>query len=371
MSGQPNALCFGATFPASGAPCFAEATTDGLIVTVYKLPVPERLSVPFSKVTLAAGGFDHDQLVVTWSVGDELVTMFLKDPDAIRSVRAQAPAALSSALQRTAWDVRRRRVYRRAFIWAPLAVLVGLLVALWINSDWIAEWAVSHIPVSWEESLGDSAYRQFIMGQTVLSDGLAAEAVQAIAARLSSALENSPYVFRVAVVDSGTVNAFALPGGRLVVFTGLLNRAESAEEVAGVLGHEFAHVLHRHATARLVNTLGLVAVVTILTGNERGFAGLIKELGVQLATLKFGRDQETEADVEGLRLLYRAKVSPDGMVAFFQRLAEQDPQQIELLSSHPMSEGRADRLRLEIARLPPLMPDPVPFDWTAVHAAIK
>lgn len=250
-------------------------------------------------------------------------------------------------------------------------MLAGVLTWLWYGSDMLGDLVVSRIPSSWEESLGESAYRQFLSGQTVVKEGPALQAVQAVTDRLTAHLVASPYRFQVTVVENHAVNAFALPGGYIVVFSGLLKKANGPEEVAGVLGHELNHVLLRHAMERIVKNMGLIAVVTVLTGNQQGMAGVMKELGIELATLKFGRAQELEADLEGLRLLHRARVSPEGMIGFFQRLADLEGRQVELLSTHPMSEARAQRLKSEAATLPPMTPEPFAIDWHAVQIAVK
>lgn len=371
MAEQPNALWFGGDLPASGAPCHVAVSADGLTVAMTGTAARAPFVLPFDHVTVGAGGFDHDHLTVKWEDAGTTYTLFLKDPPVIEAVRAQAPPVVAAALQRTAEEVRGHRSRRRTLLLIAVGMVGALLLLLWIGSDWIAEFAVSRIPVSWEESLGEAAHRQFLAGQTVLKQGPAADAVQTITTRLTDQLRDSPYKFHVEVVESGVVNAFALPGGYLVVYSGLLKKAESPEEVAGVLAHEVNHVLKRHGMERIVKTIGLVAVVTILTGNQQGLAGIIQELGIELGTLKFGREQETEADVEGLRLLHRARIAGDGMVAFFERLATQDGQQIEILSSHPVSEGRADRLKAEIARLPKLAPEPFAIEWEQVRAGLK
>jgi len=108
-------------------------------------------------------------------------------------------------------------------------------------------------------------------------------------------------------------------------------------------------------------------------GDQQGLLGLAKELGVQMITLKFNRDQETEADTTGLRLLHKAKVDPAGMIVFFERLAqsEKDMQRVELLSTHPMSAARAARLKAELVALPKFLPEPFACDWNAIQASLK
>jgi predicted Zn-dependent protease len=232
------------------------------------------------------------------------------------------------------------------------------------------EFAVSRIPVQWERKLGEAAYRDFLVQQTVIKEGPAVAAVNEITKRLTEKIPDNPYTFEVSVVKSDVVNAFALPGGYVVVFTGLMMEAENGEEVAGVLSHELNHVLQRHGLNRMVRQIGLIAVVTIVLGDQQGLAGLMKRVGVELLTLKFGREQETEADLTGLQLLHRAKIDPNGMIRFFERLSEQDKDRVEILSTHPMSEGRADRLKAEVAALPKQQPVPFGFDWKTVQKSL-
>jgi predicted Zn-dependent protease len=188
--------------------------------------------------------------------------------------------------------------------------------------------------------------------------------------RMTAQISDSPYKFEVTVVKSDVINAFALPGGYVVVFTGLIKKAESGEEVAGVLSHELNHVLQRHGLERIVKSLGLMAVAAIVFGNQQGLVGMMKQLGVELFTLKFGREQETEADLKGLQLLQRAKIDPAGMITFFERLSAKDEGRMEWLSTHPMSAARAERLKAELAALPKKSPEPFTFDWKQVQAGL-
>ena len=96
----------------------------------------------------------------------------------------------------------------------------------------------------------------------------------------------------------------------------------------------------------------------------------MRQVGVELLTLKFGRAQETEADLTGLQLLHKAKIDPAGMITFFQRLSEHDDGRVELLSTHPMSTGRAERLRAELAKLPKHTTEPFTFDWATIRASL-
>jgi Zn-dependent protease with chaperone function len=365
-----NALCFGDEFPATGLPCHVEVSSTGLTVRFDPDSSEDaQLTLPFSTVSVSAGGLEHDQLVVRWGAAAKVQTLYVKDPVLIRAIRSAAPRELTKNLEETAAAVRRTRTRHRA-VWAVvLAVMGGLTLAVWLSTDLLVQWAVDRIPPEWEQRLGQSAYHDFLQQQTVIKEGPSVAAVHEISGRLIESLPKTPYTFEISVVKNDVVNAFALPGGYVVVFTGLLEQARSGEEVAGVLSHEFNHVLERHGLERMVKQLGVLTVVGIILGNQQGLAGVMKQVGTELLTLKFGRAQETEADVTGLQLLHRARIDPAGMVSFFQRLSEQEKGRVEWLSTHPMSAARAERLKREMALLPAAVPEPFTFQWDTVQKA--
>jgi len=363
----PNALCFGEEFPATGQPCHVDVSETGLTVHFDGDSSAVPLSLPYSTITVSAGGLHHDQLVVRWGPGPPAHTLYLKDPVVIRTIRSSAPPELTTSLDETAAAVRRTRG-RHRIMWALLlGLVVGAAAAVWFSTDVLVQSAVDRIPKEWEERLGQSAYQDFLRHQTVVKEGPSVAAVDEISRRLLEHIPDNPYRFEISVVKNDIVNAFALPGGYVVVFTGLLEQAKSGEEVAGVLSHEFNHVLERHGLERIVKQLGVVAAVSIILGDQQGLAGVMKQVGTELLSLKFGRAQETEADVTGLRLLHRARIDPAGMISFFQRLSEQEQDRVEWLSTHPMSTGRAERLKREAASLPGILPEPFTFQWDHVQ----
>lgn len=368
---NPNALCFGEGFPATGAPCQVEISPAGLRLQ-FEPPVSmfEGTAVPFKELTVSAGGLDHDQLVVKWGADASAQVLYLKDPDLIRAFRAAAPPELTHHFEAAATKVREVRTHRRRIWTFALGSLGAVLLFLWLGSDWLVEVAVNRIPIEWEQKLGESTYRDFLSRQEIVKEGPAVAAANEMTQRLTEKIPDNPYKFEISVVKSEVVNAFALPGGYIVVFTGLMKKAESGEEVAGVLSHELNHVLQRHGMDRVVKSLGLMAVVTILVGDPQGLAGLMKQVGLELFTLKFGRAQETEADLTGLHLLHQARIDPAGMIRFFERLSEKDRDRMEWFSTHPMSQARAERLKAELAALPKNTSEPFTFEWKRVQESL-
>ena len=368
---MPNALCFGEEFPATGAPCQVEIAASGLVLHFESpLSAIDGTTVAFGALTVSAGGLDHDQLVVKWGEEPSAKTLYLKDPALISAFRQAAPPELTHHFEAAATKVREARTHRSRMWGIAIGALVAMALFLWLGSDWLVELAVNRIPIEWEQKLGESAYRDFLSHQEIVKEGPSVNAVNEMTQRLTSQIVQSPYKFEITVVKSDVVNAFALPGGYIVLFTGLMKKAESGEEVAGVLSHELNHVLQRHGLDRIIKTLGLRAVVTILVGDPQGLAGLMKQVGLELFTLKFGRAQETEADLTGLRLLHHAKIDPAGMIRFFQRLSEKDEGRTEWLSTHPMSQARAERLKAELAALPKKTSEPFTFEWKRIQESL-
>jgi predicted Zn-dependent protease len=148
--------------------------------------------------------------------------------------------------------------------------------------------------------------------------------------------EDSALPITIEVIPGKTVNAFAMLGGRIYVYDGLLKQAESPEELAGVLAHEIEHVRNRHIMqAVAVNLFTIESLKLLLPGGQQ----LGPQLAYLLLNLKFGRQQEYEADEMGLQRLQQGQVDAEGFRQFFAR-AEKLPATPQILSNHPANEFR-------------------------------
>jgi len=152
------------------------------------------------------------------------------------------------------------------------------------------------------------------------------------------------YTFRVSVINDTVVNAFAAPGGYLVLFRGLLELAESPEELAGVVAHEMQHVLLQHGTQSVLRQIPLQLITATITA-DAGLAGHVAGTAAVLGALRYSRKDEEEADREGLRMLEAAGVDPRGMMTFMERMESRGgdmPRFAAYLSTHPRT---GDRVR--------------------------
>ncbi|MFN3849045.1 MAG: M48 family metalloprotease [Spirosomataceae bacterium] len=167
-----------------------------------------------------------------------------------------------------------------------------------------------------------------------------------------------PYQFDFHVLaDDQTVNAFALPGGQIFITAGLLGRLKSEDQLAGVLGHEIGHVIHRHSAQQMAQSdfyQGLVgAVATATTDPYSGMGGgQIAQYVAQIQQMKFGRKDELQSDEFGVKYMIQAGYNPEAMIQVMEILAEASggTQRDEFMSSHPSPENRIAKIKEHIAK---------------------
>ena len=159
--------------------------------------------------------------------------------------------------------------------------------------------------------------------------------------------------WEVNLIGSKQINAFCMPGGKIAFYTGILNELKlTTDEIAMVMGHEIAHALREHARERLAKSqatsMGLSIGARLMGLGDLG--DLAANMGTKLLTLKFGRDDETEADLVGLELAARAAYNPDAGVTLWQKMGQasgggNDSALMHFLSTHPSGPERIDALR--------------------------
>ena len=163
------------------------------------------------------------------------------------------------------------------------------------------------------------------------------------------------------VVNSREINAFAVPGGYIYVNRGLIERSENLSQLAGVLGHEIAHVTERHSAEQMRDAeranLGATALCVLTSICESQLATTAIQLGGTAAFAKFSRDDEAEADRVGIRNMVRAGIHPSGIPEMFENLMEErsrSPGGVDSwFATHPLEEDRVAATRAEIARIDP------------------
>jgi metalloendopeptidase OMA1, mitochondrial len=208
-----------------------------------------------------------------------------------------------------------------------------------------------------EKALGLQSYQQVLSEVQTVSSGPEYELVKKVAERLAAATGESAKKFdwRVSVVRSNQVNAFCLPGGKIVVYTGILPVAKTEAGLATVMGHEMAHATLRHGSERLLRQK---ATNTIMTGvqvsvgdmsyeQQRAVMGALGAGAQYGVLLPFSRDHESEADSIGLRYMARAGYDPREAIEFWKRMGKASAaggKPPEFMSTHPSDTTRIENL---------------------------
>ena len=360
MNSAFAAILHGRELPSAGVPvqaCFVgnQLQIDGA----------SRFEVAADQIRVDTGGFDHDRLYLGWDTPTGRQSITPVDAAARDTLLGTAPAALAPELQRHMRGNQRAQTQWRV-LGGLAASLALLLVSLWWTYGAIVSWAADQVPVDVEAKLGAATLAELQKGGKLIETGPAVDALRTIGDRLT---KGSRYQYHWALLDETSINAFAAPGGQVVVHRGLIAAAKTPEELAGVLAHEVQHIEQRHTLKSMINGLGVAALATVALGDVSAIAGM---LAYQVGTLSYSRDLEAEADRLGLAALVRAKIRPDGMASFFRTLEKQAPQMpIALLSSHPATDARIDAIDAGIATLPKQDYLPLAIDWPAVLASVK
>jgi predicted Zn-dependent protease len=209
-----------------------------------------------------------------------------------------------------------------------------------------------------EIALGKQLAQEVERQSKVIDDPVIAEYVNRVGQNL---VRNSDakVPFTIKVLDTEEVNAFALPGGFFFVNTGLILKAESEAELAGVMAHEIAHVAARHGTRQATKgelaQIGMIVASIAVPYSMAGYAAMQgANILIPMGFLKFSRSMETEADFLGLQYLYKSGYDPTSFVDFFEKIQSMEKKKpgtvAKVFSTHPMNEDRIKKAQEEIQK---------------------
>ena len=173
------------------------------------------------------------------------------------------------------------------------------------------------LPVEIDKKIGELAIETMDLEGGRVTDPFVVGAVEEMVNRLRPHACGEGFDFQVCVIDAPVLNAFALPGGPIVVYTELIEKATEAEQVAGVVGHEMAHVTLRHGLQRISGSVGVLVALELIMGDATGLMAIGKELLQAGAITSYSREQESQADMEGLRMLHAARIDATALARFF------------------------------------------------------
>jgi predicted Zn-dependent protease len=217
-----------------------------------------------------------------------------------------------------------------------------------------------------ERQLGDALYGELSAQENICTDSILFAGILSIIQRLDRDLsvQQNPVVLHIH--NNSELNAYALPGGHIIVNAEMIRFCQSPEELAGVIAHELGHVEHRHGVNRLIQQFGLTIILAIATGTE---SSALQDAGMSLLNNYFSREDETQADDFAMQQLIAAQIDPVCMSTVFARMAEHNGDMngvMNFLSTHPELSERAAGAAT--------FPKPsdfvaIPFDinWSDIH----
>lgn len=254
--------------------------------------------------------------------------------------------------------IARKKRFNISILLGIFGVIIGFFLILIIARKPLAQAAVDRMPVEWETQIGYLVFSNIEKEQKVLDSPELIEELKLLTGPLLEGIDDAKYPFTFHIVENETVNAFAIPGGHVVLHSGLLLNAESPEEIAGVLAHEIAHVTRRHSMKNMVNALGTYMIIQVLLGDVSGIAGAVANNASFLIGRAHSRDFERDADNVGWEYLMKARIHPKGMVSFFEKLQEEHEaishveETLSFMSTHPATSERIDYLEDRLALIP-------------------
>lgn len=232
----------------------------------------------------------------------------------------------------------------------PLLFVIGLLLAAyfwWIPM--LGERMANHFSKDSEISMGEQMYQS--VSATYKTDTQKTAVLNAFFKQLNY---NVGYPVQITVVESGEMNAFAIPGGHIVVYDAILDRMKTPEELAALLAHEASHVALRHSLKNMFRSLSRKMFLSLITGNQSGIVSVAVNNADNLKGLSYSRSLETEADDNGMQLMAKSHINTQGML-WLMELLQKDSGSAEppaILSTHPVFTERVDNIKKQLQSLP-------------------
>ena len=327
---------------------------DGITATRHEvlcIDANSALVIQSGETTLATWRYNHIRNADSVSgprfrvVGSD-ARLTLSDQDDGQWLAQKCPNLKKADNPTTRWPV-----WLGAGAFAILS-LVGIFIYL---IPQMSSAVVQVIPHSYEQKLGQQSRDQIVGvltrassddGHLICDADAGMRVLQNRADEIANLLE-SPFPINITVIDVGVPNAFALPGGQVILLSGLIDDAKSGDEVIGVLAHEIAHVVRRDPLQVSIKKTGTALLISLLVGDVFG-GTVLSGVGSTVIESGYSRDAELASDIMAVTALNQLGLTARPLADFLSRLSDSDPISAsipEFLSTHPSGENRADEIR--------------------------
>jgi len=226
------------------------------------------------------------------------------------------------------------------------AITVILFLGTWLaltQIDWVKVFKVQRVSDKTEQKLGEVFWDVIKKTEKEISNKLIVNSIDSIVSQICKSNNIDREKIKVYILKKDEINAFALPNGNLIVYSGLILNCDNQEELAGIICHEIAHIELNHVMKKLVKEIGLSVLISMTTGDVG--SEVIKETAKMLSSSAFDRTLEKEADIKAVDYLVNAKVNPEPFANFLYKLSHKEDaatKYLTLISTHPDSKERAE-----------------------------
>lgn len=324
----------------------------------------DRLEIAESGVALALWPYDKMRRVdgpdgalrLGCTTAPPLARLELRDPEERAAILRRCPSldGRGSATPLPPWRI----------VAASLAAAAAIAGMVWLGMPLVANRLAAMLPYSWEKPLGAAVDRQV---RTIFGAACTKPTGTAALRKLTDRLQSAarlPIPPEPVVLRSTIANAFALPGGGVYVLSGLLTKAETADELGGVLSHEFGHVAHRDGLRKLIRDGGTSFLLGMMFGDVTG-SGAVLMAGRAVLSASYSRGDESRADAFAVTVMHRLGRPTEPLGALLTRMTKGHDEGPSLLRDHPLTPERATMLQAENQPPsgPPLLDD---GEWQAL-----
>lgn len=280
--------------------------------------------------------FENETLILHYE--EKKQRLIIDDHNQIQSILSQYPFLKNSSR----WNSKKGLL--SSVLMMILLFIALLAAAYFLFLPWISEKIAKKIPMEYEQKLGDILREQTLSENTILDS--TSKYVQLFSDQLDY---QSKYSIQVHVIESDEINAFAIPGGAIFIYEGLLKKMDSSEELAALLGHEASHIHFKHSLQSMARNFSGQILLFFILGDQ----SFVLNAAHNLTALSFSRELEQEADEHALEILKSNELDPMGMIRLFEHL-EDSTSSVEIpafMSSHPLTSERKNNAFKKIKEL--------------------
>jgi beta-barrel assembly-enhancing protease len=222
--------------------------------------------------------------------------------------------------------------------------IIAIFLGLWLllaQIDFVRFFKIDKAASATEKTVGDAIWDEIKKTEDIIVNDSITQKLDKLLNPLCKENDIERDSIKVHIIKKDEVNAFALPDGHLVVYSGLINASKNEQALIGVLGHEIAHIENNHVMKKLSKEIGLSVLLSLTTGN--GNAEVIRSVFKTLSSSAYDRSLEKEADLSSVEYMLNAKINPAPFADFLYQLSFENTLEGKLtwINSHPESEERA------------------------------